>query len=64
MDYRFQKKYTELLRGNIYFESEGGKGKIFYIEIPVNGKNNSEILTEGKLTGNENNIKTTYYSSV
>lgn len=36
------KHYIELLDGKISFESELGKGSIFYIEIPYNKNNNTE----------------------
>jgi signal transduction histidine kinase len=40
------KEYCELMGGKIWFESEAGKGTAFYVEIPVNKAQSSEILSQ------------------
>jgi PAS domain S-box-containing protein len=43
------KKLIELLNGNIWLESEQGKGSIFYFDLPLNSNFNSNNNTENKI---------------
>lgn len=48
------KKYTMLLGGSVFLESEEGKGSTFILEFPAPDSSKSEIENEGKMTETNN----------
>ncbi|MBA4309593.1 MAG: hypothetical protein C0425_04585 [Chlorobiaceae bacterium] len=49
------KKYSELLRGNVYLESEVDKGTTFFFEIPIEKSKKIKTLSK-KTNSNENDF--------